>query len=140
MKTKRFAALVLCAVVGSGCYRADITTGLAPSGQVVEDEWVLGFVGGLAMVDDVDASACTNGIARVMTRQSFMNVLVNVLTGGIVSPMEARIECAAAPSAAAAARAEIQARAGTPEVGEALERAALRSAESGDFVYVRLTE
>lgn len=140
MKTNWFAAFVVFAMTGSGCYRADISTGLAPSGEVIEDEWVLGFVGGLAMVDDVDASACTNGIARVTTRQSFLNVLVNVLTGGIVSPMEARVECAAAPSASAAARADIQARAGTDEMGEALQRAALRSAETGEAVYVRLTE
>lgn len=140
MTTKWLTYLTLCGFIAAGCYRADITTGLAPSGEVIEDEWVLGFVGGLAMVDDVDASACTNGIAKVMTRQSFLNLLVNVLTWGIVSPMEARIECAAAPSAAAERAAELQARTGTAEVGEVLEQAARRSVETGEAVYVRLTE
>lgn len=140
MKTKWLLPMALCVVILSGCYRADITTGLTPSGEVIEDEWVLGFVGGLAMVDDVDASACTNGIAKVMTRQSFLNLLVNVLTWGIVSPMEARIECAAAPSAALEGAAELQASAGSDELGDVLEQAALRSAERGEAVYVRLTE
>ena len=90
------AGAVACAALW-GCYRADVTTGLAPSGAVVEDAWVLGFAGGLVMVDDVDASECRNGIARLMTRQSFMNLVVNVLTAGIVSPMSVRVECAARP-------------------------------------------
>lgn len=80
MKRTCLLALALCGILGAGCYRADITTGLAPSDEVVEDEWVLGFVSGLAIVDDGDAEECTNGIARGMTRQSFLNVVINVLT------------------------------------------------------------
>jgi hypothetical protein len=140
MKTRWLAAMALSGFVLTGCYRADIITGLTPSGEVIEDEWVVGFVGGLAMVDDVDAEDCTNGIARVMTRQSFLNVLVNVLTWGVVTPMEVRVECAAARSAATDGMQGLQARAGTEEVGEALHEAALRSAATGEAVYVRFTE
>lgn len=138
MKRTCLLALALCGILGTGCYRADITTGLAPSGEVVEDEWVLGFVNGLAIVDDVDAEECTNGIARVMTRQSFLNVVINVLTGGIVSPMEVRVECAAAPAGAAAGTIEAG---DTPEeLGAALQRAALESARTGAAVYVSFGE
>ncbi len=135
MKRTWLMGLTVGSLALSGCYRADITTGLAPSGQVIEDDWVLGFAGGLAMVEDVDASACQNGIASVMTRQSFLNVLVNILTSGIVTPMEVRVECAAASPGPGSDVIDSDDSEGG--ISAALEKAAVRSAETGTQVFVR---
>ena len=47
-------------------------------------------------------SECENGVARVETQQSFLNGLVNVLTGGIYTPMTVIVTCAADDMSSAA--------------------------------------
>lgn len=47
-------------------------------------------------------SECENGVARVETQQSFLNGLVNVLTGGIYTPMTVIVTCAAGDMSSAA--------------------------------------
>lgn len=87
-----FASILLL----SGCYHARIITGQPESDVVYRKKWVSGFVNGLVIPDSIDvAEVCPNGVARVETRQSFMNLVVTVLTSGIYSPMEVRVTCAA---------------------------------------------
>lgn len=90
-------ALMLVLVAGtlSGCYKATVHTGLAPSGASVERQWAHSFLYGLVPPSDLDvADRCPNGVARVETELSFLNQLAAGLTGGIYTPMTMRAICA----------------------------------------------
>jgi hypothetical protein len=90
------ACAVLLAVGISGCYHATVDTGLAPSGQTVSNAWAHGFLLGLVPPSAVHTAAqCPHGVARVETRLSFLNQLVNGVTWGIYSPMTIEVQCAA---------------------------------------------
>ncbi len=79
----------------TGCYHARITTGLEASNEVYEQKWAAGFIAGLVPPDLVQAGQqCSNGVAVVETRLSFMNQFVTFLSAGIYSPMEIRVTCA----------------------------------------------
>lgn len=79
------------------CYNASVITDKAPSSVVIDKPWALGFVYGLIPPATIDASqTCENGIAKVETKLSFLNQLVNGLTFGIVSPMHITVTCAVA--------------------------------------------
>lgn len=92
----RTLLLGLTFLVLSGCYHAQVITGYRESEVVYHKKWVTGFVNGLVIPDTIDVSAiCPEGVARVETRLSFLNLLVTGLTGGIYSPMEVRVTCAA---------------------------------------------
>ena len=85
-----------------GCYHATIDTGLAPGYETVE-MWKHSWIYGLVPPSVVEAqSECENGVAKVETQQSFLNGLVNVLTGGIYTPMTVIVTCAAADMSSAA--------------------------------------
>ena len=89
-------AAALIAVMGSGCYRATIDTGLIPSGQTIEQPWAHSFIAGLVPPATVEtASRCPNGVARVETQLSFLNMVANVVTFGLYSPMTITVRCAA---------------------------------------------
>ncbi|SHK50762.1 Bor/Iss family lipoprotein [Rhodothermus profundi] len=91
-----FWPLLAIFLVLSGCYHTRIITGQPESDVVYHKKWVSGFVNGLVIPDWIDVSeVCPNGIARVETRLSFMNIVVTMLTGGIYSPMEVFVACAA---------------------------------------------
>ena len=86
----------------AGCYHATIDTGLAPGYRTVE-MWKHSWIYGLVPPSVVEAqSECENGVARVETQQSFLNGLVNVLTGGIYTPMTVIVTCAAKDMSSAA--------------------------------------
>lgn len=88
--TTLFFALFL-----SGCYHAQVTTGLEPSTQVYEDTFANGWVYGLVPPSTVHAQEqCSSGVARVETRLSFLNMLVGNLTFGIYTPMHIKVTCA----------------------------------------------
>jgi len=98
------ALLVILFAVGSilltGCYHAQITTDLEPSNQVYEKTFASGWIYGLVPPKTVRAQdECRNGVARVETRLSFVNMLVGNLTLGIYTPMHIKVTCAASPQA-----------------------------------------
>jgi len=81
----------------SGCYHAQVTTGLEPSTQVYEQTFASGWIYGLVPPSTVRAQEqCDSGVARVETRLSFVNMLVGNLTLGIYTPMHIKVTCAAA--------------------------------------------
>ena len=93
----RFKAIALVAVsfAISGCYHASIETGATPSAQVIEKPWASGWIYGLVPPSTVEtAQRCTNGVAKIETKLSFANQLVNFLTGGIYTPMSIKVTCA----------------------------------------------
>jgi len=84
----------------SACYHATIQTGLAPSGQTIEDKWATGWIYGLVPPATVQTmQGCPAGVARVDTQQSFVNGLVGIITFGIYTPMEIIVTCADGPGA-----------------------------------------
>lgn len=91
--------LVSCALalaVGLGaCYHTIVDTGRQPSGQTIEIPWATSFVAGLVPIETVEtASKCPNGVARVETYHSFLNMLATVVTWNIYSPMTIEVACA----------------------------------------------
>lgn len=93
---KKILSLILLSTILTGCYHATIVTDKAPSNIVIDQPWSLGFVYGLIPPPDVDASQkCTDGIAKVETKHSFLNQLVSGLTFGLVTPIHITVTCAA---------------------------------------------
>ena len=100
MRTLRPLALVAMLLTLSACYHATIQTGLAPSGQTIEDKWATGWIYGLVPPATVQTmQGCPAGVARVDTQQSFVNGLVGIITFGIYTPMEIIVTCADGPGA-----------------------------------------
>ena len=70
-------------------------------------------------------ASCPNGVAKVETQQSFLNLLANFLTSGLYSPMSITVTCAAKKTASATT---IDAKARTTqEVAAAVEKALLQN-------------
>jgi hypothetical protein len=91
-----FFTLVALAATSTACYNATVDTGLAPSGTTVENAWAHSFIAGLVPPSTVEtAERCPNGVARVQTQLSFLNMVANAVTFGIYSPMTIRVSCAA---------------------------------------------
>jgi hypothetical protein len=145
VRVKKFAAaIVLLATVSlSGCYHATVDTGLAPSGQTIQEAWAPGFLWGLVGPPTVETAArCPAGVARVDTRHSFLNQLVMGLTFGLFTPMQIDVQCAAAsgmipdsePAVAVAVHADDDA------IRAALTEAATLSARTKAPVWVLYTE
>jgi hypothetical protein len=97
--SQRILSLTLvvgAALLASGCYHAQVTTGATAGPTVIDTPWAMGFVYGLVPPAAIDAAAaCPNGVARVETRLSFLNQLVGALSAGIITPMHITITCAA---------------------------------------------
>ena len=91
----RHAAIVLLLAGSAGCYHATVETGLTPSPQTVEKQWASSFIFGLVPPSTMSTQAkCPNGVSKVETQLSFLNMLVGGLTFGIYTPMDIRATCA----------------------------------------------
>jgi len=91
--------LILLFLFINGCYHAQVTTGLEPSANVYEQTFASAWIFGLVPPDVIRAQdECANGVARVETRLSFVNMLVGNLTFGIYTPMHIKVTCAASSS------------------------------------------
>jgi hypothetical protein len=90
----RRPVLLLALVLTGACYHATIETGAAPSTKVVQEDWAASWIGGLVPPDPVEtAGRCPNGVSKVETQHSFLNMVANVLTLGIYTPMTITITC-----------------------------------------------
>jgi hypothetical protein len=91
----RKLALMFAVVLLSGCYHAQINTGLAASPQVIEKPWAMSFVYGLIPPPVTETAAqCPRGVSKVETRISLRNGLVAGLSFSLVTPMEIKVTCA----------------------------------------------
>jgi hypothetical protein len=129
------------AIVLSGCYHTRVETGARPGQTVVDQPFALGFVYGIVPPPTVNtAERCPQGVAVVETQQTFLNGLVSVLTGGLVTPMQVTVTCAAESTATLAPGAEtvvIAEGAAGAHVQEAFAHAADLAVETGEPVAVR---
>ncbi len=133
----RSVILFFAVLTWTGCYHAQVTTGLEPGNRVIDKPWALGFIYGLIPPAVVEAeSQCTGGVAKVETRLSFLNQLVNGLTFGIVTPMHIRVTCAA-PRAASAIDVRVPSGATDVQITDAFESAVEQAADRGAPVYVQ---
>ena len=84
----------------AGCYHASVETGRQPGQQHVEKGWASSYFAGAISPSTVDVrSACTNGVSKVETKHSFLNMLVGGLTLAIYTPISIDVTCAATPAA-----------------------------------------
>lgn len=94
-KLTTLSFLLLLLFSTSACYHAEVVTGRPASDQVVEEEWVLGFVYGLVVPNEIDVEEeCAYGVARVETKLSFLNQVASFITGGLFTPMHVTVTCA----------------------------------------------
>lgn len=99
---KTLLALIAMVAVSISCYHATIETGRPESGQMITKAWASGWIAGLIPPSTVSTAAqCPNGVARVETQLSFVNMLVSALTLNIYSPMNIKVACASGGSASA---------------------------------------
>jgi len=134
---RKLSLLVAGAAIlaSTACYHAVIDTGRPASGQVIEQPWAMSFAFGLVPPPVVETAAkCPNGIAKVETQWSFLNGLVNIVTFGIVTPMDIRVSCALRSSASADRSIPAAAFGSTTE---AIEAASNQAAKTGREVYVQ---
>lgn len=67
-------------------------------GATAEDNMSIFFVSGIGQTHKVNAAQICNGSDKVMSveaQQTFVNILLGVLTGGLVTPRQYRIKCRA---------------------------------------------
>lgn len=141
-RTLNTIAAVMLLFVASGCYHAQVTTGMQPGTRVIEKPWAMGFLYGLLPPSTVNAGEeCSTGVAIVETKLSFLNQLVSGITFGILSPMHITVTCAASGSASIGTtdhqEIDVPAGATADEIVSAIGAAADKAVESGDPVLVR---
>lgn len=86
---------VTAVLVCSACFHATIETGLPASSETISVPWAHGFVYGLVPPSTVSsASKCKNGVAKVETQHSFLNMLAMFVTFDLYSPIQIDITCA----------------------------------------------
>ena len=139
MAISRSAALLGAVVALSGCYHATIETGLPPGNQTLEKAWASGWVFGLVPPSTVEtASRCPNGVARVETKLSFLNMLVSAITLSIYTPMSILVTCAGT-SMEEAERSQLMIKNGAnlEEKQRAIRDAAELSAREGQPVLIK---
>ena len=92
---RNVAGLIVAAVALSGCYHVTVVSA-APSPTVVDKPWQHSFIAGLVPPAEINVKdVCPSGIAKVKTELSFVNMVANVVTSNIYSPMHTKVTCAA---------------------------------------------
>jgi Bor protein len=141
MNTRSGLSILAAAALVAGCHHVTVDTGLPASGEGIHQEWASSWVFGLVPPETVEtAKACPNGIAKVETQQSFLNVVVYALVGIVYAPMQIDVWCAAGKKTSAlpagAATVALKPNATAEEVQAAFTEAATRSQKEGVPVYV----
>jgi len=95
MRRATVALLCVSAIALSGCFHAVVETGRAPAGEPIVTPWAHAFIYGLVPPAITEtAKKCPTGVAKVETKQSFLNGLVGAITWGIYTPMTISYTCA----------------------------------------------
>jgi len=134
MRIRRAAAMV-AAFALTGCFHAVIQTGRPESTDVISIKWANGFIAGLVPPPVVEtASRCTNGVAKVETQHSFLNMLATGVTLGIYSPIQIDVTCAARGTASTGEVIKVEQ---GRSAEQALSQAIAASVEKNAPVYVQ---
>lgn len=85
-------------LLGSGCYTTTLRNGrpAAPAQIAFDERWHHGALLGIAELSGPYAlsEACPNGWAEIETETSFLNGLLELVTGSIYSPQTVTVRCA----------------------------------------------
>lgn len=93
---KKCPALVLGAMLLTGCYQVTVISGTSPAPTVVDKPWQNSFVYGLVPPPELNVKEqCPNGVQKVETEVSVVNGLVGALTWSLYTPIHARVTCSA---------------------------------------------
>lgn len=137
---KKSLLLVALAITMSGCYHAQITTGLEESNEVYQKAWATGFIAGLVPPSIVNGEEhCSNGVAKVETRHSFLNMIAQMITFSLYSPMEITVTCASASADISAGDESLEIAYNSSEeiVQNTYNEAIARSAKTEKPVYIQ---
>ncbi|PSQ80659.1 MAG: hypothetical protein BRD46_03795 [Bacteroidetes bacterium QS_8_68_15] len=143
-----FVLFAAAALLLSGCFHTNFTTGKPAGDQVIEKPWASSFVNGLIPPGEVDtAEECENGVAQVETKRSFLNMLAQGITLSLYSPMHLKVTCAASDGMATTEDAQpSHAEVVVPQNATPVEKtatfneAAAQAVESGQPVQVRFEQ
>jgi len=136
---KKYLFLIALPLLFTGCYHAEITTGLPASNDVYQQSWATSFIGGLVPPSVTYAEQhCSNGVARVETRLSFLNMVATMVTFNLYSPMEITVTCASASADNYTGEdtIELAKNSSQEDVISAFSKAVELSANNGKAVYV----
>lgn len=134
---RRAMMFVATVLLSSACFHATIETGLPASSETISKAWAHGFVFGLVPPSTVETAAkCKNGVAKVETQHSFLNMLAMFLTADLYTPIQIDVTCASSSKMSAlngsADETVIRASNGTLEAAAAaLNEAALATMRTG---------
>jgi len=143
MNKVSYAFIAVFALLTTGCFHAQVTTGLPPGDVVWEDAFANSWIGGLVPPKMIDGEeVCESGVAMVDTDLSFLNQLVGAITMGIYTPMRIRVTCAASDMALDSTESSVDVAQGASEgeVVDAFEQAVESALETGETVYVRFAK
>ena len=89
--------VVCAAVVMSGCYHVTVVTGAPESSTRIDNAFQMSYVAGLVPPSEIRANqdGCTNGVAKVETWRSFVNMLIGGLSSSLITPISVRVTCSA---------------------------------------------
>lgn len=141
MKKSLASIAIVAVLLTTSCYHARVETGLQPSSKVVDKPFASSWIYGLVPPNTIKAAMeCTEGVAVVETKLSFLNQLVGAITWGIYTPMHITITCASGSGMAAAPAADeqmlVENTATEQEKVAAFEQAVKTSAEKNKPIYV----
>jgi hypothetical protein len=92
----RRPVLLLGLLFSGACYHAPLETGTTPVAPLVERDSMF-WVDALVPVDPVEtAVSCPMGVSQVETHHSVLDVVANVLTLGLYTPMTITVACGTA--------------------------------------------
>lgn len=92
----KLLALAVASVAVSGCYHVTVQTSAPPSPTVVDKPWQHSFIAGLVPPAELNVKdQCPNGVQKVETQHSFVNMLAQALTFSLYSPIHVKVTCAA---------------------------------------------
>jgi hypothetical protein len=94
MRWPTSALLASILITSAACHRVIIDSGLEPSAEVHHEEWNMAHASAIYPAEVDAREYCGGRWARVETKQSFLNGVVEALTFGIISPMDVRVVCA----------------------------------------------
>ena len=93
---RRILALAVASLPLMACWHLTVISGQPPSSTVVAKPWQHSFIAGLVPPAEVNVKdQCRNGVAKVETQHSFVNLVATAVTGGIYSPIDLKVTCAA---------------------------------------------
>src|SRR5688572_21673408 len=92
----RMPALVLGAMLLTGCYHVTVISGTSPSPTVVDKPWRNSFVYGLVPPPERNVKhQCPHGVQQVETETRFVTGLVGALTCSLYPPIHVKVTCSA---------------------------------------------